>query len=93
MDDPVEALNGTFAIAGAADAYIILRRGGDKDQWIAHVDGRDWQAWATTNSPWEFVPAGGLAADREGSLPGNSGTSWLSPRQGKAATLHTHAAG
>lgn len=57
VDDPVEALNGTFAIAGAADAYIILRRG-EGDQWIAHVDGRDWESW-DHEFAWEFV-------DREG---------------------------
>lgn len=54
VEDPVEALNGTFAIAGAADAYIILRRGGEKDQWIAHIDGRDWAAW-DHDFVWEFV--------------------------------------
>jgi hypothetical protein len=54
VEDPVEALNGTFAIAGAADAYIILRKGSDKDQWIAHVDGRDWASW-DHDFLWEFV--------------------------------------
>lgn len=54
VEDPVEALNGTFAIAGAADAYIILRRGAEKDQWIAHIDGRDWASWEH-DFAWEFV--------------------------------------
>ena len=54
VDDPVEALNGTFAIAGAADAYIILRRGGDSDDWIAHVDGRDWESWDHDHL-WRFL--------------------------------------
>lgn len=57
VDDPVEAINGTFAIAGAADAYIILRRG-EGQQWIAHIDGRDWESW-DHEFAWEFV-------DREG---------------------------
>lgn len=57
VEDPVEALNGTFAIAGAADAYIILRRG-EGQQWIAHVDGRDWEAWEHEFA-WEFKPQEG----------------------------------
>lgn len=57
VDDPVEAINGTFAIAGAADAYLILRRG-EGEQWIAHIDGRDWESW-DHEFAWEFV-------DREG---------------------------
>lgn len=52
VDDPAEALNGSFAIAGAADAYIILRRH-DQDRWIAHVDGRDWESW-DHEFLWEF---------------------------------------
>lgn len=57
VDDPVEALNGTFAIAGAADAYIILRRG-EGDQAIAHIDGRDWDSW-DHEFAWEFKPQEG----------------------------------
>lgn len=53
VDDPVEALNGSFGIAGAADAYIILRRGAEKDQVIAHIDGRDWESW-DHEYVWEF---------------------------------------
>jgi hypothetical protein len=52
VDDAVEAISGTFAIAGAADAYVILRRGGG-EQWIAHVDGRDWDQW-DHEFVWEF---------------------------------------
>lgn len=52
VDDPVEALNGSFAIAGAADAYVILRRH-DKESWIAHIDGRDWEPWEH-DFVWEF---------------------------------------
>ncbi|MDP3949600.1 AAA family ATPase [Microbacterium sp.] len=58
VDDPVEAINGTFAIAGAADAYIILRRGADKDEWIAHIDGRDWESW-DHDHVWKFLPVEG----------------------------------
>lgn len=53
VDDPIEALNGSFGIAGAADAYIILRRGAEKEQVIAHVDGRDWESWEH-EFVWEF---------------------------------------
>jgi hypothetical protein len=58
VEDPVEALNGTFAIAGASDAYIILRRGAEKEQWIAHIDGRDWESWDHDHL-WEFVEGEG----------------------------------
>ncbi len=53
VDDPVEALNGSFGIAGAADAFIILRRGSQKDQVVAHIDGRDWENW-DHEFAWEF---------------------------------------
>jgi hypothetical protein len=52
VDDAVEAISGTFAIAGAADAYMILRKG-EGEQWIAHVDGRDWDQWDHEFS-WTF---------------------------------------
>lgn len=53
VDDPIEAINGSFGIAGAADAYIILRRGTEKDQVIAHIDGRDWESW-DHEFVWQF---------------------------------------
>lgn len=58
VEDPVEALNGTFAIAGAADGYVILRKGGEKDEWIAHIDGRDWASFEHEYR-WTFVPQEG----------------------------------
>jgi hypothetical protein len=58
VDDPIEALNGSFGIAGAADAFIILRRGPEKDQVIAHIDGRDWESW-DHEFAWEFRPSVG----------------------------------
>jgi hypothetical protein len=57
VDDPVEAISGSFAIAGAADAYIILKRH-DGDRWSAHVDGRDWESW-DHDFLWEFRPGEG----------------------------------
>ena len=53
VEDPIEAINGSFGIAGAADAYIILRRGAEKDQVIAHIDGRDWESW-DHEFVWQF---------------------------------------
>lgn len=52
VEDPVEALNGSFGIAGGADAYVILRRG-EGDTTIAHIDGRDWASWEHEFA-WEF---------------------------------------
>lgn len=40
-DDPIDSINGSAAIAGAADAiWIMSRRAGD---YVLHVQGRDWE--------------------------------------------------
>lgn len=57
-DDPVEAINGTFGITGAADAYIVLVRRQDQERWAVHIDGRDWEAWQH-DFLWEFKQATG----------------------------------
>jgi len=72
VDDAVEAISGTFAIAGAADAYLILRRG-PGEQWIAHVDGRDWDQWEHEFT-WEFKQVEGwvqLGVHAENDLTGH----------------------
>jgi hypothetical protein len=45
VEEPIEALNGTFGIAGAADAYVILCRRVADNRWAVHIDGRDWESF------------------------------------------------
>jgi len=52
-EDPVEAISGTYAISGAADAMVIFARRQDKDRYHVHVTGRDWQSF-DSDFLWEF---------------------------------------
>lgn len=58
VDDPIEAISGTFGLTGATDAFIILRRGTEAEQVIAHIDGRDWESFEH-EFLWEFRPEDG----------------------------------
>jgi RecA-family ATPase len=44
-DDPVEAINGTFGITGAVDAFLIVGKRIENERFAIHIDGRDWEAW------------------------------------------------
>jgi hypothetical protein len=51
--DPIESLSGTFGIAGAADAMIVLTKRMDNERWAVHIDGRDWESF-DHDFVWEF---------------------------------------
>lgn len=65
VDEPIEAISGTFGIVGAADAFIVLSSAdGDPNKAQAHIDGRDWRSWdhdflwQWTESGWKWLGAG-----------------------------------
>jgi hypothetical protein len=45
VEEPDEALNGSYGIAGCADGYIILCRRLENERWALHIDGRDWESF------------------------------------------------
>lgn len=53
VDEPVEALSGTFGIAAAADAFIILAKRSDHERVQVHIDGRDWES-RDSDFLWEW---------------------------------------
>jgi len=65
VDEPIEAISGTFGIVGAADAFIVLSSAeGDPNKSQVHIDGRDWRSWdhdflwQWTERGWTWLGAG-----------------------------------